>query len=218
MFLAPIFGISLPLLPVQILWMNLVTDGLPALALGVESGETGVMQRPPRDPTAPIIDRRMGIHILWVGLLMAVVSLAVGVSAFPEGGATGAVGGAIEAAAGHGHVPEHASAEPSVWQTMLFTTMVWTQLFLALAVRSSRQSVFKKGLFSNRALVAALAVTFVLQLGVVYLGPMQAFFRTAALSASQLAITVAAGTSLFVAVELEKYLRRRFARRRGTPA
>ena len=82
MLLAPLFGLPIPLFPVQILWMNLVTDGLPALALGVEPGEKDVMSRPPREPARPILTRNAGVHILWVGLLMAVLALWVGGSQY----------------------------------------------------------------------------------------------------------------------------------------
>ncbi len=191
MLLAPLFGLPLPLFPVQILWMNLVTDGLPALALGVEGPEKDVMMRPPRDPEAPIIDWAMGRSILWVGLLIAGLSLLVGRSMF-EGG--------VPAVAAHGHD----AGVASVWQTMLFTTMVFAQLLLALAVRSSRESLFRIGVFSNRPMIVALAVTFVLHLGVIYVPAMQGFFKTAALSAGQLGICLLAGLAVFAAVEVEK--------------
>ncbi len=197
MLLAPLFGLPLPLFPVQILWMNLVTDGLPALALGVEDAESDVMLRPPRDPKAPIIDWKMGRSILWVGLLIAGISLVVGKHFYP-----GAAGESV--AVSHGH---H-GGEAAVWQTMLFTAMVLAQLFLALAVRSSRESLFKIGLFSNRPMIAALIVTVILHLGVIYVPVMQSFFKTTALSLPQLAICVGAGFIVFVAVEIEKLILR----------
>ena len=198
MLLAPLFGLPLPLFPVQILWMNLVTDGLPALALGVEDAESDVMLRPPRDPKAPIIDWKMGRSILWVGLLIALISLVVGHHFF-DGAASGASHGA------HGG---HGAGAASVWQTMLFTSMVLAQLFLAMAVRSSRDSLFKIGVFSNRPMIWALAATLVLHLGVIYVPVMQDFFKTTALSLSQLGICVVAGLAVFGAVEIEKLILR----------
>ena len=160
MLLGPLFGLPLPLLPVQILWMNLVTDGLPALALGVEGAERDVMTRPPRRPSAPIVGMDMVVHIVWVGSLMAGLSLAVGLAGSRVG------------------CPE--------WQTMLFTTMVLAQLFLALAERSEKETIVRKGLWGNGPLWAALAVTVVLQLAVVYVPCLQGFFRTTALTGAQL--------------------------------
>jgi P-type Ca2+ transporter type 2C len=197
MLMAPLFGMPLPLFPVQILWMNLVTDGLPALALGVEGAESDVMLRPPRDPNAPLIDWAMGRSVLWVGLLIAILSLWVGKVFF-----AGAGGG--EAVIAHGH----GGGAAAVWQTMLFTTMVLAQLFLAMAVRSSRESLFSIGVFSNRPMVAALAVTLVLHLGVIYVPVMQGFFKTTALSLSELGLCVVAGATVFVAVEVEKLILR----------
>ena len=195
MLLAPLFGLPLPLFPVQILWMNLVTDGLPALALGVEGPEKDVMDRPPRDPDAPIIDWKMGRSILWVGLLIAGISLVIGKQFY--------TGGAVESvASSHGH----GAGEAAVWQTMLFTTMVLAQLFLALAVRSSRESLFKIGVFSNRPMIAALAVSLLLHVGVIYVPALQSFFKTAALSLPQLGICVVTGLAVFAAVEVEKLI------------
>ena len=203
MLVAPFLGMPIPLLPVQILWMNLVTDGFPALALGVEPPERNVMQRPPRNPQAPIIDWKMGRQIVWIGALMALLSLGVGYAAWThEPAATAAVAVAEEAHGGH-HV-----VAATTWQTMLFTTMVFTQLFLSLGVRSSRDSIFRIGLFSNRPLVAALILTFGLQAAAVYVPPLQGFFRTVPLSAGQLATCVAAGMAMLVVVELAKLVGR----------
>ena len=85
MLLAPFLGMPLPLLPLQILWINLVTDGLPGLALGVEPAEKGIMRRSPYHPNENIFGRGMGRHILWVGLLMGIVSLGMGFWAWTNG-------------------------------------------------------------------------------------------------------------------------------------
>jgi Ca2+-transporting ATPase len=183
MLAAPFFGLPLPLLPVQILWMNLVTDGLPALALGFEKGEPNIMSQPPRNPKSRIIDGRMGVHILWVGVLMAALAVGIGVFRFRDPGSA------------------------QVWQTMLFTTLVFSQLTLALAERSL-SSVFTIGLFSNRYMVWALSLTLLLQLAAVYVPFLQPFFHTRALSPSQLGTCALLSLTVFAAVEIEKTLAR----------
>jgi P-type Ca2+ transporter type 2C len=125
MLLGPFLGLPLPLLAVQILWINLVTDGLPGLALGVEPAERHVMRRPPRPPDESVFARGLWQHILLVGLLMGAIPLALGV----WGAAT--------------HRP---------WQTMVFTSLALLQLGHALAVRSERDSLRTLGLTTNRSL------------------------------------------------------------------
>jgi Ca2+-transporting ATPase len=197
MLAAPLLRLPLPLLPAQILWMNLVTDGLPALALGVEPAEADVMQRPPREPRAPIIRSHMGVHILWVGALMAAVGLGLGLWHYvPAEGAP---------AAGHGH---GGMVEGAPWQTMLFTVLVFSQFTLALAERSHRDSLWRIGFFSNRPMAGAVALCFLLQLGVVYLPFLQPFFDTVPLTARQLGLCLAGSAVVFVAVEIEKALKR----------
>ncbi len=183
MLLAPFLGMPLPLLPLQILWVNLVTDGLPGLALGLEPAEKGTMQRSPYHPNENIFGRGMGRHILWVGLLMGIVSLGMGYWAWSTG--------------------RHD------WQTMVFTTLTLSQMGHALAIRSGRESFFKIGLFTNKALLGAVLLTFVLQLAVVYVPFMQALFKTVALPPIGLAISLLLSTVVFWGVELEKWFLRR---------
>jgi Ca2+-transporting ATPase len=142
MLLAPFLGMPLPLLPLQILWMNLVTDGLPALALGVEPAEFDTMQRPPYPPGESIFARGMARQIIWVGLLMGLISLGVGFKYWREN-------------------------DPA-WQTIVFSTVTLSQMANVLAVRSERQSVFQIGLFSNKPLLGAVLLTFFLQLALIY--------------------------------------------------
>jgi Ca2+-transporting ATPase len=191
MLLAPLFGLPIPLFPVQILWMNLVTDGLPALALGVEPGEEDVMRRPPREPARPILSRGTGLHILWVGLLMAALALWAGGSRYGLFGAFLA-----------GSFPD----APEAWRTMLFTTLVFSQATLALAERSRRSSLLQVGLFSNRYMLLAAASTFCLQMAVIYVPAFQGFFSTVPLSAPQAAVCLALSLLMLLAVELEKLL------------
>lgn len=193
MLLAPLAGMPLPLLPLQILWMNLMTDGLPALALGVEPAEHDVMRRPPQRAGVSIFADGMGWHIAWVGVLMGLLSLATGY---------------YEWHAGNPH-----------WQTMVFTTVTVAQLAHALAIRSWRTSLFTQGLMSNKPLAGAVAVSLALQLAVIYLPPCQRVFKTVALDAAELGLCIALAGVIFVVVELEKWLRRRRAadNRRSEP-
>jgi Ca2+-transporting ATPase len=184
MLLAPALGMPLPLLPLQILWLNLVTDGPPALALGVEPAERNTMQRPPYHPRESIFGRGVGRHILWVGLLMSFLALAVGYGYW---------------AAGRGS-----------WQTMLFTTLVLAQMAHILAIRSARDPLWRIGLLSNKPLLGALLLTLLLQAAVVYLPILQGVFDTVALSAADLALALVVASVVFWAVELEKWWGRRY--------
>jgi P-type Ca2+ transporter type 2C len=187
MLLGPFLGLSLPLLAVQILWINLVTDGLPGLALSVEPAERNVMRRPPRRPDESVFARGMWQHILVVGLLMGAIPLALGV----WGAATG-----------------------RPWQTMVFTSLALLQLGHAMAVRSERDSLRRLGLMTNRPLLAAVVGTVALQLGVVYTAWGQTLFHTQPLALRDLAAVLVASTGVLVAVELEKAAKRRRDRRR----
>jgi len=184
MLVAPLLGLPLPLYPVQILWMNLVTDGLPALALGVEPGEPDVMSRRPRKPKAPILTRDTGLHILWVGLLMAALALAAGV------------------------LPYRLAERLPEWRTMLFTTLVFSQLTLALGERSNLQSLFRLGLLSNRPMLWAVGGTFALQLAVIYAPFLRGFFKTVPLQPLQLGICAALSLAMVAALEVAKAIRR----------
>jgi Ca2+-transporting ATPase len=183
MLVAPLLGMPLPLSALQILWINLVTDGLPGLALGVEPSERDTMRRAPYAPGENIFGRGMGAHILWVGLLMGLVSLGLGYWAWTTG-------------------------RPA-WQTMVFTTITLSQMGHVLAVRSNRDSLFKIGLFSNKALLGAVLLTFVLQLLVIYWEPFQTVFGTQDLTLAELAICLGLSTVVFWAVEIEKWRLRR---------
>ncbi len=185
LLLAPLMGLPLPLLPLHILWINLVTDGLPGLALSAEPAERDVMRRRPRPPEESIFAHGMAMHILWVGLLIGALTLATQAWTWSRGQAQ--------------------------WQTMVFTVLVFAQLFHCLGIRSERFSLFSIGLFSNPALVIALLVTVLAQVAVIYLPPLNNVFRTVPLSASQFGACVAIGSIVLVAVELEKLVRRRAA-------
>lgn len=183
MLLAPFLGMPLPLLPLQILWINLVTDGLPALALGVEPAERDVMRRPPYHPGAAILGRGMGGYILRVGLLMSLTSLGLGYALW--------------------------RGESAVWQTTLFTSLAFSQMSNVVAIRSERDPLWSIGLLSNRPLLGAALMTIILQLAVVYIPFLQDIFKTVALSPADLLLCLAASTAVFSAAEMEKWWSRR---------
>ena len=181
MFLAPLFGLPIPLLPIHILWINLVTDGLPGLALAAEPGERDLMSRPPRPPTQSILAFGMWQHIVWVGLLIGILSIASQAWAIDRGSGN--------------------------WQTVVFTVLTFSQLAQVLAIRSDRQSVFSSGFLGNPFLLGAIGLTVILQLAVVYLPPLQRVFNTAPLSAVEFLACLLLPLIVLVAVELEKRLR-----------
>jgi len=182
LFLAPFLGLPIPLLPIHILWVNLVTDGLPGLALAAEPAEKGIMQRPPRPPKESIFAHGMWLHVIWVGLLMG------GASIFTQAWAIA-----------------HGSAH---WQSMVFTVLTLSQMGNVLAIRSERESLFRQGLFSNRPLLLAVSITFALQMAVLYVPALNPIFKTAPLNAAELGFCLVLSSVVFVAVELEKWGRR----------
>lgn len=184
MFVAPFLGMPLPLLPLQILWINLVTDGLPGLALAIEDKEPGIMERKPFDSQDSIFAHGVWQQIAWVGGLMGLVSLIVGLfyyNADPDG----------------------------VWRTMVFTTLVLGQMGNALAIRATTQSVFRVGIFANKLMIGAIALTVALQMALLYLPFLQKIFGTEPLNGRDLAIALAASTIVFFAVEFGKWVARR---------
>lgn len=189
MLLAPLLGLPVPLLPIHILWINLVTDGLPGLALAAEPAEENVMKRGPRSPKESIFAGGLGAHVIWVGLLMG--CLAVLAQAW------------------------FAGAEKARWQTMVFTVLCFSQMAHVLAIRSERESLFRLGVWSNRWVLGAVALTFALQLAIVYVPGLKRIFKTEALSVEELGWTVALASIVFVAVEIEKWIRRRREGKKG---
>lgn len=182
-FLAPLLGLPIPLLPIHILWINLVTDGVPGLALTAEPGEKNLMQRPPRDPKENIFAHGLGAQMIWVGLLMGAVCL------FTQAWF-------IERSQTH-------------WQTMVFTVLCLSQMGNVLAIRSERESFFSQGPLSNKPLFAAVLLTFALQMATIYVPLLNQIFRTAPLTASELMITLMLSSIVFLAVELDKMIKRR---------
>ena len=185
MVLAPFVGLPLPLLAIQILWINLVTDGAPALSLGVEPAHPRAMKQPPRDRNASILGGGLWQHAIWVGVLMTAIVLAVQGWSY------------------------HGGASEESWRTLVFTVLAFMQLSHALVVRSERESIFQLGLGTNKVLLVVLAVSALVQLALVYVPLLQPIFATTALSATELLVVLLVTPIPFVAVELEKWVGRR---------
>lgn len=186
-----ISGLSLPLTTLQILWMNLVTDGIPALALGVEVGERGTMQRPPYDPNESFFGRGVGRHILVIGTIFGMTGVALGWWAYTqfENGV--------------------ATYQANTWNTMVFMFLTVAQMGHALALRSHRESFFTLNFFGNRFLLIAVGVTLLLQFIAVYAPFFNQIFNTTPLTLEQMLICLALSPVVFVVAEVEKFLIRR---------
>ncbi len=183
LFLAPFLGLPLPLLPIQILWINLVTDGLPGLALAAEPAERGIMQRPPRPPDESVFAHGMWQHMIWCGLLIGGLSLAAQAWSYHNGSEN--------------------------WQTVVFTVLTLSQLVHALAIRSDLDSLFTLGLRSNLPLLGAVVLTLLLQLAVIYVPFLNAVLKTTPLTLEELVVCLTLPWVVLVAVETEKWLVRR---------
>ena len=181
-YLGIVFGLALPLVAIHILSINLVTDGLPALALGVEPAESDVMKRPPRAPNESLFARGLLSHIIWVGTLMATATLIMY---------------AIKL-----------QTESVVYaRTMVFFTLALFQLFHVLAIRRERESAFKTKLSTNPFLSIAVLGTLALQVVITYIRPFADIFKIVPISLADLIMCTLISSSVFFAVELEKALR-----------
>ncbi|HRE29307.1 MAG TPA: cation transporting ATPase C-terminal domain-containing protein, partial [Anaerolineales bacterium] len=178
--------------PLQLLWLNLMTDGLLGLGLGVERAERDVMQRPPVSPRAGIFSGGLGAHVAWLGLWIGAVVLGVGLV--------------------------YALMGRTEWQTMMFTTLAFAQVFQALGSRSIRASIFTLDLWGNRLLLGMVGLVTALQLIAIYLPASEAFFGVQALAAADLAIAIGLGALTLGVMEVEKALLRRSPRSRATEA
>ena len=183
---APLIGLhDIPLVPLQILWMNLVTDGLPALALAVEPAEPNVMNRPPHHPQESIFARGMGWYMLRIGLIFACLTVLLMSWAYG-----------------------HYGADNKTWKTMVFTTLCLAQMGHALALRSNRRLTLELNPRTNLYLWSAVILTALLQLMLIYVKPLSNFFETTWLTPGQLAICFGFSSLIFVWVELEKLFMR----------
>jgi Ca2+-transporting ATPase len=180
-FLAPFLGLPIPLTPIQILWVNFITDGLPGLALASEPAEADVMRRPPRPRDESVFAHGIWQHIVWAGLLIGGVSLAACAWAIDRG--------------------EHP-------QTMTFTVLTFAQLAHVLAIRSETESLFSLGLGTNRFLLGTIGASVALHLAIVYVPVLQVVFGTESLSPLALLVATALSLVVFVGVEIEKWATR----------
>ncbi|MFP4096148.1 MAG: cation-translocating P-type ATPase [Cyclobacteriaceae bacterium] len=175
MLLAPLFGMTIALQPLQLLWLNLMTDGLLGLGLGTEPAEENTMRRPPRKPGKGALDKNDYLQLGIVGSAIAIVSLGLALFYF-----------------------DPQNPEDLTWQTMIFATIGFAQIFQALALRSSAHSPF--ALRTNPLMVWVVVVTLVLQLAVIYLPFVDTFFNLVPLSLENLLISVGAGSLVFFLV------------------
>jgi Ca2+-transporting ATPase len=180
-FFAPFFGLPLPMLPIQILWLNMLTDSLPGLALAGEPAEKDVMHKPPRNPQEGVFACGRGLYIALFGLFVGCVALILQAYAYNNGMA---------------------------WQTMVFTFLVLNRMGVALAVRSDNFSLWQMGFFSNKAIMAAVALVFILQMAAVYLPFFNYIFNTEPLSHKELGLVLLLSPVTLLAVEVEKLYRR----------
>lgn len=184
MIAGPLMGMPLPLYPLQILWVNLLSDGLPAVALAVEPGEPDIMERPPMDPRTGIFTRQMVFKIVWVGGLLGALSLGLGYRFW--------------------------MLEDQAWRTLIFSTLTFGQMANVLAIRTGNQSLFRVGIATNRPLLGAVLLTCGLQLAVVYMPLLQGVFKTAPLSAGQLTLCLFLSSLVFWAIEGQKFIQKHF--------
>jgi len=183
MLVGVLIGMSAPLLPLQLLWLNLLTDGLLGVGLGVEPAERNVMKRKPFSPQASIFSGGVGGQIIRFGLLIGAISLGMGAWHFFTG---------------------HED-----WQTMMFTTLAFAQIWQALGIRSGNDSLFKVGLFSNKPLFGLALIVALGQIAAIYIPALNSFLRTDPLTLTDFWLCIAAGAVVFVYAEIEKLILRR---------
>jgi P-type Ca2+ transporter type 2C len=179
LLLGPIIGLPIALLPIHILWINLVSDGLPAISLSFEKEEKGIMNRPPRPPQQSVFANGRGIHMIWVGMLMAGIALSAQAWAVNNG---------------------------LHWQTIVFNVLCLSQMGHVLAIRSETQSLFSAGVFSNKPLIGAVLVALLLQFVITYTPFLQPIFQTEALTVNEFLLVGALSSIVFFAVEMEKMI------------
>ncbi len=194
---APILGLGgVPLTPLQILWMNLVTDGLPALALAVEPAEPNVMKRPPFSPRESIFAQGLGWYMIRIGVVFAILAIVL-----------------MQWAYFHSQAVVTPELNRQRWKTMVFTTLCLAQMGHALAVRSNTRLTIQMNPLSNPYVLGAVVLTTILQLLLIYVPPLRAFFGTHLLSPFELAVCFGFSSLMFVWIELEKLFIRWYKRR-----
>jgi Ca2+-transporting ATPase len=182
--LAPLIGLPIPFLPVQILWINLISDGLPGLALASEKAEPDIMNQPPRKSNESLFARGIAFHVIWVGTLMASITLGVQAWAIHENN--------------------------NNWQTLVFATLSLSQLAHVLAIRSERTFLFKQGLLTNLPLLITVIFTFFLQVLVIHLPFANNILKTKPLSINEWLICIGLAVFVFHTIEFEKWFKKKF--------
>jgi len=185
MLVGPLIGMPLPLIPVQILWINLVTDGVPAVALGYEEAEGDVMRRLPFQPGEGIFSRGVGKQILTMGFVVGLVSLCVG------------------------FIYWRINPDNHHWQTMIFTTLTFCQMAYALCCRKTNESIFSRSIFNNRMMIIALVFTCTFQFLLIYFPFFQTVFKTEPLSAIEAIMCIAAAGVIITVTEIHKFIIRK---------
>jgi len=182
LLIGPIIGLPIALLPIHILWINLVSDGLPAISLSFEKEEKDIMNRPPRHPQESVFANGRGIHMIWVGILMAGIALSLQGWAIRNG---------------------------LHWQTIVFNFLCVSQLAHVMVIRREKQSMFGSGFFSNKPLISAVLIALLLQIVITYTPFFQPIFHTEALTLNEFILVGAASLLVIIAVEIEKLISRR---------
>lgn len=178
MLVGVLMGLPAPLLPLQLLWLNLLTDGLLGVGLGMEPAEQNVMKRKPISTKAGIFSGGMGGQIVRMGMLIGLLSLGMGTWHFFTGYAD--------------------------WQTMMFTTLAFAQVWQAFGVRSGSDSIFRVGLFSNIPLLGLAALVILAQIAALYIPVLQNYLKTTPLSWPDLILCIMVGALVLVYAEIEK--------------
>ena len=182
LLLGPMIGLPVALLPIHILWINLVSDGLPAISLSFEKAEKDIMNRPPRPPQESVFANGRGMHIIWVGMLMAGITLSAQAWAIKKG---------------------------LHWQTIVFNVLCLSQMGHVMAIRSDSQTLFSAGILSNKSLIGAVIIALVLQIFITYTPFLQPIFQTESLTLNEFLFVGGLSSLVFFAVELEKAISRR---------
>lgn len=177
--IAPFVGMPIPLLPLQILWINLLADGLLAIGLSVEPAERNIMRRSPYSPTENLFSRGVGRDIAWIGLWLGSLFFGVGYWGW--------------------------QLDLAQWQTFIFATLAFSRIFLVQAIRGEQESFFNMGIMSNKPLLGSVILTTGLQLLVLYNPMFQKIFETQPLSIVELLLCLGVASLGFWAVELQKW-------------
>lgn len=191
-FIGLLIGLPIPIVAVQILWINLVTDSFPALSLSVDIAEADIMLHPPRNPKEPVITKRMIYNMSVVAAVMCVSTLLLYSAALGVFSPLGVSYSNLDTA-----------------RTIAFTNMVFLQLVHTFIVHNQKESIFRKGTFSNKYIILATLISALLQLAVIYVPQLQTLFHTTPLSLFELALVALGSSSIIFVTEIVKFFERR---------